>query len=52
VIIFLNGVDLKPSPPLGSDDRTRYIKIYSLIELKKSKVLEWIKQAAIVKGWK
>ena len=51
-VVFLGGADFDPPPPLGTTDRTRYIKVTSLAEAKRPELEKWIEQAARTPGWK
>ncbi|HRP07431.1 MAG TPA: DUF1801 domain-containing protein [Gemmatimonadales bacterium] len=51
-IVFHGGADFDPPPPLGSTDRSRYIKLMSLEEAGSEQVRDWIRQAAQVPGWR
>jgi hypothetical protein len=50
-VVFLGGADFSPPPPLGTADRTRYIKVTSVADTELPELLEWIKQAGRVPGW-
>jgi hypothetical protein len=50
-VVFLGGADLEPPPPLGTTDRTRYLKVTSLEAVRRPQLHEWIKQAAGTPGW-
>lgn len=49
--VFFGGADFDPPPPLGTTDRSRYIKIKSLEELEQADVRQWIESAGRVDGW-
>ena len=51
-IVFLSGAAFDPKPPLGTDQDTRYIKLKSMDELNDPVILDYIKQAGRLKGWK
>ena len=51
-LVFLGGADFDPPPPLGSTDRTRYVKITTLEEGQGAELREWIAQAGRTPGWK
>jgi hypothetical protein len=51
-LVFFGGADLDPPPPLGTTDRTRYVKIKSLDEAKDPELRSWIEQAGRVPGWR
>jgi hypothetical protein len=50
-VVFLGGADLDPPPPLGSTDRTRYVKVTTLEECHRPDLQHWISQAARTPGW-
>jgi hypothetical protein len=51
-VLFLGGADFKPPPPLGTADRTRYVKVTTLSEAERPELLDWIEQAGRTPGWK
>lgn len=51
-VLFFGGADFDPPPPLGTVDRTRYVKLTTLEEGKRSELLDWIAQAGRTPGWK
>jgi hypothetical protein len=51
-VVFLGGADFDPPPPLGTADRSRYIKVKTLEEAQAPEMRKWIKQAKRVPGWK
>jgi hypothetical protein len=51
-VVFLGGADFESPPPLGTTDRTRYIKVTSLEEAQRPELLRWIEQAGRTPGWK
>ena len=51
-VVFFGGADFKPPPPLGTTDRTRYVKVTTLEEAQAPELAKWIKQAGRVPGWK
>lgn len=51
-VVFLGGADFDPPPPLGTTDRSRYVKVKTLEEAQSPEVQEWIEQAARFPGWK
>lgn len=51
-VLFLGGTDFESPPPLGTTDRTRYIKVTSLEEVQAQELREWIEQAGRTPGWK
>ena len=50
-IVFLGGADFESPPPLGTTDRTRYIKVTSLEEAQRPELQNWIEQAGRTPGW-
>jgi hypothetical protein len=50
-VLFLGGADFESPPPLGSVDRTRYIKVTSLEEARRPELQKWIEQAGRTPGW-
>lgn len=51
-IVFLGGAWFDPQPPLGTGEQTRYIKLKTLDELDDQKLIDYIKQAGCMNGWK
>ncbi len=51
-VLFLGGADLPDPPPLGTTDRTRYIKLTALNDAQRSQLRSWIKLAARTPGWR
>jgi hypothetical protein len=51
-VVFLGGVDFDPPPPLGTTDRTRYVKVRSLEEAQAPEMDTWLEQAGRVPGWR
>jgi hypothetical protein len=50
-VVFLGGADFDSPPPLGTTDRTRYIKVTSLEEAQRPELQKWIEQAGRTSGW-
>lgn len=50
-VVFFGGADFDTPPPLGTTDRTRYVKVKSLDELDQPEMSEWIENAGRVDGW-
>jgi hypothetical protein len=50
-VSFLGGADFDPPPPLGTTDRSRYVKLTTLEEAQGPEMHGWIEQAARVPGW-
>ena len=51
-VVFLGGAELEPPPPLGTTDRSRYVKVKTIEEAQRPEMHRWIEQAACVPGWK
>jgi hypothetical protein len=51
-VVFFGGAEFDPPPPLGTTERTRYVKVNTLEEAQGPEMHEWIKQARRVRGWK
>lgn len=51
-VLFYGGADFDPPPPLGTTDRTRYIKVTSLEEAERPELHRWIEQASRTPGWR
>ncbi len=50
-VVFFGGADFDPAPPLGTTDRSRYIKVRTLEEAQGPEMQTWIEQAQRVPGW-
>jgi hypothetical protein len=50
-VVFFGGADFNPPPPLGTVDRSRYVKLTTLEEAQGPDMRKWIKQAGRVPGW-
>jgi hypothetical protein len=50
-VVFLGGADFESPPPLGTTDRTRYVKVTSLDEAQGPELQTWIEQAGRTPGW-
>lgn len=50
-VVFFGGADFDPPPPLGTTDRSRYLKIKDLDELEEPDLHTWIEDAGRVPGW-
>jgi hypothetical protein len=50
-VVFFGGAVLEPPPPLGTADRTRYVKVTSLEEAQRPDLQQWIEQAGRTPGW-
>ena len=51
-IVFLNGAEFDPKPPLGNDKQSRYVKLHTLDELNNQQIINYIEQAGRIHGWK
>ena len=51
-VVFLGGADFDTPPPLGTTDRSRYVKLTTLERAQDPEIREWIEQAGRVPGWK
>ena len=51
-IVFLGGADFGDPPPLGTADRTRYVKLTSVEEVERTELHQWIEEAGRTPGWK
>jgi hypothetical protein len=50
-VVFLGGADFASPPPLGSTDRTRYVKVTTLEEAQRAELQRWIEEASRTPGW-
>jgi hypothetical protein len=50
-VVFLGGADFDRPPPLGSTDRSRYLKVTSLDEAQRPDLHGWIEEAGRTPGW-
>jgi hypothetical protein len=51
-VVFLGGADFDSPPPLGSTDRTRYIKVTTLEEAQRPELRKWIEESSRTPGWR
>jgi hypothetical protein len=51
-VVFFGGAEFDPPPPLGTTDRTRYVKVTTIEETQGPEMHRWIEQAGRVPGWK
>jgi hypothetical protein len=51
-VVFFGGADFDTPPPLGTTDRTRYLKVKTPEEAQGTEMRAWIEQAARTPGWK
>lgn len=50
-VVFLGGADFDPPPPLGTTDRTRYVKVTSVGDVQRPELRTWVEQAGLTPGW-
>ena len=50
-VVFFGGADFDPPPPLGTTDRSRYVKVKTVEGAQQPLMREWIEQAGRVRGW-
>jgi hypothetical protein len=50
-VVFFGGAAFDPPPPLGTIDRSRYVKLTTLEEAQAPMMRTWIEQAARIRGW-
>ena len=50
-VVFPGGADFDDPPPLGTTDRSRYIKVKTLEEALGPEMRRWVEQAQRVLGW-
>ena len=51
-VVFFGGADFDPPPPLGTTDRSRYVKVRTLEEAEAPEMHTWLEQAGDVLGWR
>ena len=51
-VVFLGGADFDRPPPLGTTDRTRYVKVTRLEEVRGQELHRWIEEAGGTPGWR
>jgi hypothetical protein len=51
-VVFFGGAGFDAPPPLGTTDRSRYVKVKTLEEAQGPEMHKWIEQAGRVPGWK
>ena len=51
-VVFFGGADFDSPPPLGTTDRSRYVKLTTLEDAQRPEIHKWIEQAGRVPGWK
>lgn len=50
-VVFLGGADFNDPPPLGTTDRTRYVKVTTETQAQEPNLIAWIEQAGRTPGW-
>jgi hypothetical protein len=50
-VVFLGGADFDDPPPLGTTDRSRYVKVKTVEEAQGPEMRRWVEQAQRVPGW-
>jgi len=50
-VVFLGGADFDSPPPLGTTDRTRYVKVTTPEEARRPELHAWIGEASRTPGW-
>ena len=51
-VVFLGGAEFEPPPPLGTTDRSRYVKVKTVEEMQGPEMQNWVEQAGRVPGWR
>lgn len=51
-LVFFGGAEFDPPPPLGTTDRSRYVKVTTLDEAQAPEMHSWIEQAGRLPGWR
>ena len=51
-VVFLGGADFDSPPPLGTTDRTRYLKVTTVEDVKLPELQKWIADASHTLGWR
>ena len=51
-VVFFGGAEFETRPPLGTTDRSRYVKVTTLGEAQGPEMRTWIDQAGRVPGWR
>lgn len=51
-VVFFGGAEFDPPPPLGTTERTRYVKVKTLEEARGPEMRRWVEQAGRVAGWR
>ncbi len=51
-VVFFGGADFDPPPPLGTSDRSRYVKVRTVEQTQTPEMRTWLEQAGRVPGWR
>ncbi len=51
-VVFLGGADFDDPPPLGTTDRTRYVKVTTVEGVQRPELRRWIGEASRTLGWR
>lgn len=51
-IVFFGGADFECPPPRGTTDRTRYVKVASIEDVRRPELHGWIEAASRTPGWR
>jgi hypothetical protein len=51
-VLFFGGADFASPPPLGTADRTRYVKLTTLEEAEGPELRGWLAEASRTPGWR
>ena len=51
-VVFLGGADFDSPPPLGTTDRTRYIKVTRVEDVQTPELHKWLEEASRTSGWR
>jgi hypothetical protein len=51
-VVFFGGADFNSPPPLGTTDRTRYVKVTTVAEVQRPELRKWLEEAGRTPGWR
>lgn len=51
-VVFLGGAEFTSPPPLGTTDRTRYVKVTAVEDVQRPELQKWIEEASHTPGWR
>ena len=51
-VVFFGGEEFDTPPPLGTTDRSRYVKLTTLEDAQARMIRKWIEEAGRVRGWR